>query len=328
MNVDSRSHPNQIHATAFVASSAVVVGDVTIGAQASIWFGAVIRGDTEQVFIGDQSNVQDGSILHADPGQPCRLGARVSLGHGALVHGATVEDEVLVGMRATVLNGAHIGRGSIIAAGALVPPGTVVPPRSMVMGLPGRVVRETDEADLAGIRLTAEHYVEYARAYLAGGAPGGEFPLGSTEEVRLLRGLAVFDGLGEAELRRIASICRPAACKLGDVLVNQGAEGLDMYVVREGLLEVSVGEQGHADVPPYTVVQLGAGQIVGEMSLVDHGPRSATIRCVTDNCSVLVMAREAFERLCAADHHIGLVVYRNLAADLSFKMRHRHLARR
>lgn len=158
---------SQIDPTAFIAPGAVVVGAVTVGAGASLWFGAVARGDVEAIFIGPGTNVQDGCILHADPGQPCRLGAQVTLGHGAIVHGATVEDEVLIGMRATVLNGAHIGRGSLIAAGALVPPDMVIPPGSLVMGLPAKVVRATSAADQAMIRASAEHYREFAQAYRA-----------------------------------------------------------------------------------------------------------------------------------------------------------------
>jgi CRP-like cAMP-binding protein len=148
------------------------------------------------------------------------------------------------------------------------------------------------------------------------------------EAVSLLRGVAVFDGLAEAELRRVAEICREATFAKGDVLTTQGTEGSEMFVVKAGLLEVQVGQLGAGILPPHTVVNLGDGQVVGEMSLVDHGPRSATVRCATAECRVLVIPREAFEALCQADHHIGMLVYRNLAADLSFKLRHRHLAQR
>ena len=146
------------------------------------------------------------------------------------------------------------------------------------------------------------------------------------ESVSLLRGVPVFDGLNEAELQKVAAICRAATFGKGDNLTHQGAEGNEMYVVQSGLLEVRVGQLGSGVLPPHTVVNLGDGQVVGEMSLVDHGPRSATVQCATAECRVLVIEREAFEALCQAEHHIGLVVYRNLAADLSFKLRHRHLA--
>lgn len=148
------------------------------------------------------------------------------------------------------------------------------------------------------------------------------------EVVRLLRGVPVFDGLNEVELRRVAGICREATFTKGAALTTQGTEGTEMFVIGSGLLEVTVGEFGAGVLPPHTVVNLGAGQVVGEMSLVDHGPRSATVRCATSECHVLVIQREAFDHLCEADHHIGMLVYRNLAADLSFKLRHRHLAQR
>ncbi len=333
MAVDPQSHPEQIHPTAFIAPGAVLVGSVTVGAEASLWFGVVARGDTEAIIIGAQTNVQDGGILHADPGQPCVLGARVSLGHGAIVHGARVDDDVLIGMRATVLNGARIGSGSVIAAGSVVTPGMVVPPQSLVMGLPGKVVRATTQEDVDLVRATAEHYVAYGRlyrqAYAAGTPP---VPVANnafgSDIVRHLRNLAVFDGLNEPELLRVAAICDVQSYTRGHVITQQGDTDTDIYVVRAGLLEVSVGEAGQGELPPHTIVNLGEGQVVGEMALIDHGPRSATVRCVSEACSLIVMPSGAFEQLCGAEHHIGFVVYRNLAADLSFKLRHRHLARR
>lgn len=158
-------HPELIHPNTFIAPNAVVVGRVTIGAESSVWFGVVIRGDAEAVMIGAQTNIQDGCILHADLGEPCVLGTRVSLGHGAIVHAATVEDEALIGIRATVLNGARVGHGSFVAAGALIPPGRIIPPHSLVMGVPGKVVRAVNADDRARIQHTADHYVAYARAY-------------------------------------------------------------------------------------------------------------------------------------------------------------------
>lgn len=148
------------------------------------------------------------------------------------------------------------------------------------------------------------------------------------EAIQLLRGAPVFDGLSDAELKRVLGICRKARFTKGQALTTQGAEGTEMFVIQAGLLEVRVGQLGTGNLPPHTVVNLGDGQVVGEMSLVDHGPRSATVRCATAECQVLVIQREAFEQLCQADHHIGMLVYRNLAADLSFKLRHRHLAQR
>ncbi|MEQ8790007.1 MAG: gamma carbonic anhydrase family protein [Pirellulaceae bacterium] len=152
-----------VDASAFIAPSAVVLGDVTIGAEASIWYGAVLRGDSDRIQIGRRTNVQDLCVLHADEGFPCVLGERVTVGHAAIVHGATIEDDVMIGMRAVVMNGARIGAGSIVAVGAVVTEGVIVPPGSLVMGLPGKVVRPTGEKDLERIRRAAEHYVENAR---------------------------------------------------------------------------------------------------------------------------------------------------------------------
>ncbi len=144
------------------------------------------------------------------------------------------------------------------------------------------------------------------------------------DTVELLKGVDIFEGLTEPELRRIAAICREARYAKGQVVTSQGEEGDEMFVVRDGLVEVTVGEAGEG---PRTVVNLGTGQVVGEMALVDRGPRSATVGCVTD-VTLNVIERDAFEKLCQSSAQIGMVVYRNLAADLSFKLRHRHLSRR
>jgi len=144
------------------------------------------------------------------------------------------------------------------------------------------------------------------------------------DTVELLKGVDLFEGLTEQELRRVAAICREAKYAKGQIVTSQGQEGDEMFVVRDGLVEVTVGEAGEG---PRTVVNLGTGQVVGEMALVDRGPRSATVRCVTD-AMLNVIERDAFEKLCQSSAQIGMVVYRNLAADLSFKLRHRHLSRR
>jgi carbonic anhydrase/acetyltransferase-like protein (isoleucine patch superfamily) len=156
----------QIDPTAFIAPGAVVLGDVTVGAKSSIWYNAVVRGDTEAIRIGNETNVQDLCCLHADPGFPCTLGNRVTVGHGAIVHGATVEDDVLVGMKAVIMNGARIGTGSLVAVGALVLEGMQVPPGSVVMGSPARIKRQLSEQDIARIRHAAEHYVAAAKRNL------------------------------------------------------------------------------------------------------------------------------------------------------------------
>jgi carbonic anhydrase/acetyltransferase-like protein (isoleucine patch superfamily) len=150
----------------WIAENATVSGDVTIGRETSIWFGAVMRGDTEAIRIGDASNIQDLCCLHGDPGFPCIIGDRVTVGHGAIVHGAIVESDCLIGIGAIILNGATISSGSIVAAGALVPEGKTIPPNSLVMGTPGKVIRETTEDDRSKIDRGTKHYVSLSRAYL------------------------------------------------------------------------------------------------------------------------------------------------------------------
>ncbi len=165
MEFQTEFRPGQIAGTAFLAAGAVVLGDVTVGERSSIWFGSVVRGDTEAIRIGTRSNIQDLSVLHADPGFPCTIGDEVTVGHGAIVHGATVEDRVLIGMRAVVLNGAVIGRGSLIAAGAIVTEGQSIPPGSLVAGLPAKVRGQVGDKHAAMIEHAAEHYVAAAAAY-------------------------------------------------------------------------------------------------------------------------------------------------------------------
>jgi carbonic anhydrase/acetyltransferase-like protein (isoleucine patch superfamily) len=145
---------------AFVAPMAVVVGAVTMGPQASIWYGAVARADMETIEIGAQSNVQDGSTLHSDPGFPLVIGRGVTVGHRVVLHGARVDDDVLVGMGSVVMNGAHIGSGSIVAAGAVVTQGKEFPPRSVIAGIPAKVVREATDDDMAHIRGNAAAYYD------------------------------------------------------------------------------------------------------------------------------------------------------------------------
>jgi carbonic anhydrase/acetyltransferase-like protein (isoleucine patch superfamily) len=160
-----------IHPSAFIAATASVLGDVTLDAESSVWYGAVLRGDMAPIVIGEQSNLQDGSIVHVDEGLPCIVGRRVGVGHRVVLHGCTVEDECLIGMGSVVLNEARIGTGSVIAAGAVIPERMQVPPRSLVMGVPGRIVRPVDEALSRRIEETWAHYVEEARAHKAGKYP-------------------------------------------------------------------------------------------------------------------------------------------------------------
>jgi CRP-like cAMP-binding protein len=145
------------------------------------------------------------------------------------------------------------------------------------------------------------------------------------DTIELLKGVETFDGLSDDELKQLAVICREAHFAKGHTIMTQGEEGEEFYIIRKGLVEVSVSEVGGT--APRTVINLGVGQVVGEMALVDRGLRSATVRCVTD-VVVNVIERDGFEKVCQANHHIGMIVYRNLAADLSFKVRHRNLARR
>jgi carbonic anhydrase/acetyltransferase-like protein (isoleucine patch superfamily) len=148
----------QIADGAWVAPNATLVGSVVLGEGASVWYGAVLRADNEPITIGARSNVQDNCAFHVDQGKPLTLGEGVSVGHGAVIHGATVGDHVLVGMGAIVMNGAVIGAECLIAAGALVPEGVEIPPRSLVAGVPGKVRRELTDAEVQRLHTNAEIY--------------------------------------------------------------------------------------------------------------------------------------------------------------------------
>jgi carbonic anhydrase/acetyltransferase-like protein (isoleucine patch superfamily) len=149
----------------FIAANATLIGAVDIHANASIWFGAVLRADGDRITVGAGSNVQDCAVIHTDPGLPVRIGQGVTLGHHAIVHGATIQDNVIVGMGAVVLNGAHIGEWSVIAAGAVVREGQIVPAGSLVAGVPGKVIRQIDDDTREHIRHNAQHYVTTATTY-------------------------------------------------------------------------------------------------------------------------------------------------------------------
>jgi carbonic anhydrase/acetyltransferase-like protein (isoleucine patch superfamily) len=157
-----------IDPTAFIHPAAFVCGDVTLAARASVWPGAVIRGDSAPISIGESSNVQDGVVIHVDPGLPCTVGARVAIGHRAIVHGATVEDDCLIAMGAIVLNRVVVGRGSLVGAGAVCVEGMVIPPNSLVLGVPARVVRSTDDALRARTRAAVEAYLALAERHRRG----------------------------------------------------------------------------------------------------------------------------------------------------------------
>jgi len=154
----------EIHSDARLAENAAVIGEVVLEAGVSVWYGAVIRGDAGAIRVGENSNVQDCCCLHGSKGTT--VGRGVTIGHGAIVHGCTVEDNCLIGMGATILDGAVIGEGSIIGAGALVGEGKVIPPRSLVVGVPGKVLREVSDEQFEGILKNAALYVEEGKLYL------------------------------------------------------------------------------------------------------------------------------------------------------------------
>ncbi|HJJ35827.1 MAG TPA: gamma carbonic anhydrase family protein [Methanocorpusculum sp.] len=149
----------------YVAPNATVCGDVVLGNNVTILFGAVLRADTDSITIGDGSNVQDNAVIHESHGYPVKIGAGVSIGHGAIVHGAVVEDDCLIGMGAIILNGARIGAGSLVAAGAVVTEGAEIPPRSLVMGVPGKVKRELTDAEYQKNKDNAARYVKLGAEY-------------------------------------------------------------------------------------------------------------------------------------------------------------------
>jgi carbonic anhydrase/acetyltransferase-like protein (isoleucine patch superfamily) len=157
--------------TAYIHPAAIVCGDVTLGDRVSVWPTAVIRGDTARIVIGDDSNVQDGTIVHVDHGVPTTIGKRVAIGHRAIVHGATIEDDCLIAMGAILLNNVQVGSGSIIGAGAVCREGMVIPPRSLVLGVPGKVVRQTTDEEVERIRKTVQAYIELQERHRR-----GEFP--------------------------------------------------------------------------------------------------------------------------------------------------------
>jgi len=158
----------QLSAGAWVADSAQVIGDVAMGVNASVWFGTVVRGDSESIHIGDGSNIQDGSVLHADPGKPLRIGNNVSVGHKVMLHGCTIGDESLIGIGAIVLNGAKIGKNCLVGAGSLVTEGKEFPDGSMILGSPAKAVRALSADQIEGLRGIARHYVDNARQFRAG----------------------------------------------------------------------------------------------------------------------------------------------------------------
>ena len=158
----------QVAASAWVADSAQVIGDVVLGEGASVWFGTVVRGDADRITIGAGTNVQDASVLHADIGKPLTIGENVTVGHQVMLHGCTIGDESLIGIGAIVLNGAKIGRHCLVGAGALVTEGKEFPDGSMIIGSPAKAVRQLTPEQIEGLKLSAQHYMDNARRFRAG----------------------------------------------------------------------------------------------------------------------------------------------------------------
>ena len=161
-------HPELLAPDVYLAPGVRIVGDVAIGAESSVWFNAVLRGDVAAIRVGRRTNIQDGCVLHADDGLPCTLGDGVTVGHLAVIHGATIDDNVVVGMHTVVMNGVQVGRDSIIAVGSVVTEGTIVPPGSLVMGLPGKVKRLLTPDEIERNRQSAQHYVANAKRFASG----------------------------------------------------------------------------------------------------------------------------------------------------------------
>jgi carbonic anhydrase/acetyltransferase-like protein (isoleucine patch superfamily) len=157
-----------ISPSAWIADNATVRGDVTLGEDVSVWFAAVLRGDEAPITVGDRSNIQDGAVLHVSAGFPCAVGEEVTIGHGAVVHGCTIEDGALIGIRATVLDGAVIGAGAMVGAGAVVPPGMHVPPGMLALGVPARVIGPLTDAQRAAGRRAVGNYMARKEAYRNG----------------------------------------------------------------------------------------------------------------------------------------------------------------
>jgi len=163
-----RDHAPQIPASAYVAAEASLIGQVTLGERASVWFGAVARGDNEPITIGTESNIQEGAVLHADPGYPLKIGNNVTVGHQVMLHGCTIGDGSLIGIQSVVMNGAVIGKQCLVGAGAIVTERKTFPDRTLIIGAPAKAMRELTDADLVSLRRAADVYIERGKAFKAG----------------------------------------------------------------------------------------------------------------------------------------------------------------
>ena len=165
INLTFEGRTPEVHPSAWIAESAALIGKVRVHADASVWFGAVLRGDIDEIVLGAGSNLQDNVVVHTEAGSPAIVGEGVSVGHGAVVHGCTIEDGCLIGMNATVLTGAVVGRDSLVAAGSVILEGATIPPRSLVAGVPGKVRRQLTDEEVAGMHGNSARYVTRALAY-------------------------------------------------------------------------------------------------------------------------------------------------------------------
>ena len=165
MRFNTAFRPEQIHPSVFIGQGVVIVGNVTLAEGCSVWFNAILRGDTDPITIGPRTNIQDGAIFHADPGYPATVGAGVTIGHGAVIHGATVGDNTVIGMHAIVLNGAVIGENCLVGANALITAGKTLAPDSLILGSPAKIVRPLRPEEIEHNRHVAEIYVKRARAF-------------------------------------------------------------------------------------------------------------------------------------------------------------------
>jgi len=163
--IDAGYYPEKIHSSVFMAKGAVIVGNVTIGKDSSIWYNTVLRGDMDHIVVGERCNIQDCAVIHTDWDAPTTIGNDVTVGHGAIIHGATIEDEVLVAVGAVILNWAHIGRNCLIGAGAVIPERKVIPPNSVVAGVPGRIIDTVDEKRLKYIQRFVGDYLRLKEAH-------------------------------------------------------------------------------------------------------------------------------------------------------------------
>ena len=150
----------------YISESVNLIGDVTLGENVSLWFGTVVRGDMHFITIGNRSNIQDNSVIHVTTDiSPTRIGSEVTVGHNAIIHGATIEDRCLIGMGAIIMDDVVVGEGSIVGAGSVVPPNMIIPPRSLLVGLPAKIVRQTTDEELEMIIERAQHYIDFSRKY-------------------------------------------------------------------------------------------------------------------------------------------------------------------